>query len=63
MQLQEYYSPDDLDISELTAHFLDHDLEEADLQHDAPERWQVSEYSDFFNESYHDCNPDALTAK
>ncbi len=60
MKLQEYYSPDDLDISELTSRFLGIDIEEADFEEDAPERRQFSAYSDFFTETYHDCFPGAL---
>lgn len=60
MKLQEYYSVDDLDISELTARFLGIDIEVAEVENDASERWQAGELSDLFNESYHDCFPGAL---
>ena len=60
----------DLEIANLSAHsfeddldhreFPDHDIEEAEVNEDAPERWQTAELSDFFNETYHDCFPDAL---
>jgi hypothetical protein len=60
MKLLNYYSPDDLDISELTARFLGIDIEEAEVEEDAPERRQFSEYSDFFTEAYHDVFPGAL---
>src|SRR5437870_3485156 len=60
MKLYEYYSPDDLDISQLTARFLGIDIEEAEVVEDAQERWQTAELSDFFNESYHDAFPGAL---
>lgn len=60
MNLQPYYSPDDLDISELTARFVGIDIEETDIEQDAPERWQAGDLSDLFNESYHDVFPGAL---
>ena len=59
-----------LDIADLSAHsfegdpghrqFPDHDIEEPDFNEHAPERWQIAELSDFFNESYHDAFPGAL---
>lgn len=60
MDTLHYYSEADLDFSDDIENFLDQDLDEKEFHEDAQERWERSDLSDLFVESYHDCFPDAL---
>lgn len=60
MQLLKYDSATEPDSAYFVSHFLDQDSDEREFDEDAPERWQKSDVSDFFNETYHDVFPGAL---
>ena len=60
MELLKYYSAAEPDSAYFVSHFLDQDSDERELNEEAPERWQKSHLSDFFNETYHDVFPGAL---